>query len=227
MDKNQAQTKEKQYSILYDVSKRCGVSKFGIMANESWNNDPKRTLFTLARYKFVSKMLSNKKLILEVGCADGFGTRIVKQHVDKLDAIDFDDLFIENAIKTNSDEWPITFFSHNILDAPINNNYDGIYALDVLEHIDKNDEETFIRNCIQSMNNNGILIIGMPSLESQKYASPQSKAGHVNCKSGNEFRETMENYFSNCFLFSMNDEVVHTGYNKMAHYLIAVCTCPK
>ena len=73
------------------------------------------------------------------------------------------------------------------------------------------------------MNNNGILIIGMPSLESQKYASPQSKAGHVNCKSGNEFRETMENYFSNCFLFSMNDEVVHTGYNKMAHYLIAVC----
>ena len=61
-----------------------------------------------------------------MGCADGFGTRIVKQHVDKLDAIDFDDLFIENAIKTNSDEWPITFFSHNILDAPINNNYDGI-----------------------------------------------------------------------------------------------------
>ena len=77
------------------------------------------------------------------------------------------------------------------------------------------------------MEKDGVLIVGMPSLESQKYASPQSKAGHVNCQSGDELRVTMENYFSNCFLFSMNDEVVHTGYNKMAHYLIAVCTCPK
>ena len=76
MDKNQSPTKEKQYSILYEVSERCGVSEFGIMANESWNNDPKRTLFTLARYKFVSKMLNNKKLVLEVGCADGFGTEL-------------------------------------------------------------------------------------------------------------------------------------------------------
>jgi hypothetical protein len=24
-------------------------------------------------------------------------------------------------------------------------------------------------------------------------------------------------------MFSMNDEVVHTGYHKMAHYLFAVC----
>jgi hypothetical protein len=24
-------------------------------------------------------------------------------------------------------------------------------------------------------------------------------------------------------MFSMNDEVVHTGYHKMAHYLFALC----
>lgn len=29
------------------------------------------------------------------------------------------------------------------------------------------------------------------------------------------------------FLFSMNDEVVHTGYYPMAHYLIAVGIGPK
>jgi hypothetical protein len=27
-------------------------------------------------------------------------------------------------------------------------------------------------------------------------------------------------------MFSMNDEVVHTGYHKMAHYLFALC-CEK
>jgi hypothetical protein len=34
----------------------------------------------------------------------------------------------------------------------------------------------------------------------------------------------MERYFHAVFLFSMNDEVVHTGFAPMAHYLIAVCT---
>ena len=46
------------------VQKKFGISKFGIMSNQSWNEDPKRTLFTLARYKFVAKMLSGKKIIV-------------------------------------------------------------------------------------------------------------------------------------------------------------------
>ena len=29
-----------------------------------------------------------------------------------------------------------------------------------------------------------------------------------------------DKYFENSFLFSMNDEVVHTGFGPMAHYLI-------
>jgi len=66
--------------------------------------------------------------------------------------------------------------------------------------------------------------VGMPSLESQAHASPQSKEGHVNCKTGKDLKRLMQDYFHNVFLFSMNDEVVHTGFYPMAHYLIAVCT---
>lgn len=69
----------------------------------------------------------------------------------------------------------------------------------------------------------GAAVIGMPSLESQDYASPISKQGHVNCKTMPDFKATMERHFHNVFMFSMNDEVVHTGYHKMAHYLIALC----
>ena len=35
--------------------------------------------------------------------------------------------------------------------------------------------------------------------------------------------DILEKYFKNVFLFSMNDEVVHTGFSKMAHYLICLC----
>ncbi|MFN7264275.1 MAG: hypothetical protein ACK5T5_05005, partial [Phenylobacterium sp.] len=58
--------------------------------------------------------------------------------------------------------------------------------------------------------------------ESQVYASEISKAGHVNCKTGEDLRAFMLKFFSNVFLFSMNDEVVHTGYAPMAHYLFAI-----
>ena len=32
----------------------------------------------------------------------------------------------------------------------------------------------------------------------------------------------MENYFENVFMFSMNDEVVHTGFPPMANYIFGV-----
>ena len=58
-------------------------------------------------------------------------------------------------------------------------------------------------------------------------ASPPSKAGHVNCKDGLGFRALMQRFFHNVFLFSMNDEVVHTGFYPMAHYLFALCCGPR
>ena len=67
----------------------------------------------------------------------------------------------------------------------------------------------------------------MPSLESQKYASKESKQGHVNCKSGEQLRKTLNKYFWNTFIFSMNDEVVHTGYFPMSHYLFGIACNPK
>ena len=72
---NNKSTVEQQYNALYDVAKKHGISEFGIMANQSWNEDSKRTLFTLSRYKFVSKMLCGLNTVLEIGCADAFGTR--------------------------------------------------------------------------------------------------------------------------------------------------------
>ena len=35
--------------------------------------------------------------------------------------------------------------------------------------------------------------------------------------------DLLEGHFDNVFLFSMNDEVVHTGFHPLAHYLFAVC----
>ena len=215
-------TKEPQYSLLYEVKERHGVARLGLMINESWNQDPKRTLFMLARYKFVARMLSGRKHVLEVGCADAFGTRIVQQAVGKITATDFDPLFIDDVRERMNPHWPLEVFVHDMLKGPVPGRFDAVYALDVLEHIQEKDEDVFIKNTIASLDPTGIAIFGMPSLESQIYASPQSKAGHVNCKSGEALKVTLERYFHTVFVFSMNDEVVHTGFYPMAHYLLGV-----
>jgi predicted SAM-dependent methyltransferase len=115
------------------------------------------------------------------------------------------------------------FILHDVILGPINDTFDSIFLLDVLEHVDPKDETQFMNSLYSMLRRNGIAIIGMPSLESQSYANEASKAGHVNCKSGQQFMNDMKQWFSNVFIFSMNDEVVHTGYSKMAHYLIALC----
>jgi len=83
------------------------------MINESWNEDPKRTLFTLSRYKFVAKMLAGYERVLEVGCADAFATRIVQQAVGQITAVDFDPVFVEDSQQRSNPHWPISLAVHD------------------------------------------------------------------------------------------------------------------
>ena len=215
-------TKEPQYQGMVEQERDRGLESFGLMTSYAWNDDPKRLAFTLSRYKFVAKLLSGRKHVLEIGCADAFGTRIVRQEVQKLTATDFDPVFIEDVKKRMNPQWEFDAFVHDMLSGPVPGSYDGVYALDVLEHIEPAKEHVFLTNMVKSLSVHGIAVLGMPSLESQTYASPNSKAGHVNCKSSPDFKATMEKYFHTVLMFCMNDEVVHTGYHKMAHYLFAV-----
>jgi 2-polyprenyl-3-methyl-5-hydroxy-6-metoxy-1,4-benzoquinol methylase len=214
---------EKQYQIMLEYRARRGLETLGLMTSQAWYDDPKRLTFTLSRYKFVAKMLSGCENALEVGCADAFATRIVLQEVKRLTAVDFDPLFVEDAKARLSDKWKFECYTHDMLNGPFPGKFDGMYALDVLEHILPENELLFLENMTASLSTHGAMIIGMPSLEGQLYASPVSKEGHVNCKSMPELKSTLQRLFHNVFTFSMNDEVVHTGYHKMAHYLIALC----
>lgn len=222
-------TKEPQYQHEIELAQQNGFARFGLMSNQVWQEDPRRLVFLLSRYKFVAKMLSGKKRVVELGCADAFGTRLVVQEGCRVTACDFDPVFLDDArSRMHADGWPCDFVEHDILTGPIPPaGYEALYSLDVFEHIVPESEDAFVGNIARSLTRAGVAIIGSPSLQSQAYASPPSKAGHVNCKDGKEYKAVMERHFDNVFLFSMNDEVVHTGFYPMAHYLLALCVGPK
>jgi len=215
-------TKEPQYDRCLEVASEH-LATLGLMSNQVWFDDPRRLGFVLARYKFAAKMFSGMNRVLEVGCADAFGTRVVLQEVKAVTACDFDPVFVTDVKKRMDSRWKFECVVHDMLAGPIKGDFDGAYSIDVLEHIPVADEERFVGNIVSSLNANGVLLMGSPSIHSQAYASPPSKAGHVNCKDAPNMKALMLKFFHNVFIFSMNDEVVHTGFYPMAHYLFALC----
>ena len=215
--------KEAQYEALKVVKENYGLTSLGIMSNQVWIDDPKRLLFNLSRYKFVAKILRDYSKVLEVGCGDAFASRIVKQHVKELVLSDFDDEFLSDVLQRQKNDSHLEVRKFDPTQESFASEFEGIYALDVIEHIPASRESEFLQNLKRSLATRGVLVLGTPSLESQLYASEQSKQGHVNCKSAKDWRELLMEHFSNVFQFGMNDEVVHTGFDEMCHYLFFIC----
>jgi cyclopropane fatty-acyl-phospholipid synthase-like methyltransferase len=216
------QTGEPQYRDAIELMKKR-PERMGLMSGWSWHDDPKRFVFYLSRYKFVAKMLEGSGHVLEAGCGDGFGTRIVVQSVKRVTAVDFDPAFVASAKANMSDRWRFACKAHDLLKGPVKGRFDAVYSLDVLEHIAPAQETRFLANMIAPLKPNGVAIIGMPSLQSQAHASAHSRQGHVNCKDQQDLKRLMQRYFNQVFAFSMNDEVVHTGFHAMSHYNLCLC----
>jgi SAM-dependent methyltransferase len=186
-------------------------------------DDPKMLLFILSRYKFVSKMLSGKSRVLEVGCGDAFGIPIVSNAVESVLATDIDPDTLEDNKKRLFKFENTEFKYHDFIKSSLDTLFDAAYMVDVLEHIYPHEEEIFIKNIVDSLNVDGVLLCGCPNKHAEPYASHRSKVGHVNLKNGMEMQSFFGNFFKNVFLFAMNDEVLHTGFNPMANYNWVLC----
>lgn len=221
----QLRAKEAQYNALIEKHSEAGPVNMSIRSSAMWLTDPKLLLFTLSRHKFVAKLLSGYERVLEVGCGDAFASRLLHPEVKEMHSIDFDPVFVADAERGKQAGWPVTYAVHDMLTSPYisGGQFDAAFALDVLEHINPNEEILFIENIRKSIKPGGVFVCGTPSLESQRYASPLSREGHVNCKSADDLKRFLRVFFKSVFLFGMNDEVLHTGYFGMCHYNFALC----
>jgi hypothetical protein len=220
-------TREPQYNSCIELTDTIGLASLGLTTNQVWHDDPRHLTFLLARYKFVAKMLSGSRNAAEVGCGDAFGTRIVRQEIPDVTVYDSNPLFIKDICERQDKRWPLKAEVHDIVLKPLPRKHDALFCLDGLGRIAPEDEHALLSNLCESLSENGLLIIGAPSLESQPYASRPGRPGHINCKSSKQLKALLENFFAHVFIFSMNDEVVHTGFSPTAHYFFALCAQSK
>ena len=193
--------------------------------------DPKRLVFFLSRYKFAAKMLRHKQNIVDIGCGDGFGTLTFIADTNAIvRGVDFDADLISHAARLQKELarlYPergnrLSFHTHDMLAAPVAPG-DALTCMDVIEHIEPAMAEKFIDALADSVTGNATAIIGTPNLHAKKYASPHSEIGHINDYDADRLTSELSRRFRTVHMFSMNDEMVHTGFDKLAHYIIALC----
>ena len=208
--------------IWDDTVLELGDLKVSLSSHWSYNllNDPKRLAFVLSRYKFAAKMGCKDKVVLELGCSEGIGASILSEIANKYVGIDSDQEAIAVA-KNNFKDLNNEFLCADFLGKTFGV-FDTVVSLDVIEHIYEEYEDLFFDTCLKNLNENGICIIGTPNITSVPYASKASQMGHVNMYSHERLFEVLKKYFFQVLPFSMNDEVVHTGFAPMGHYLMFV-----
>jgi 2-polyprenyl-3-methyl-5-hydroxy-6-metoxy-1,4-benzoquinol methylase len=193
----------------------------GEMHAASYQTDPKHGAFVWARYNFVARMLAGSQRVLEVGCGDTSFAPVVAAVVDQLVGIDQ---------QLYTSEPKIQIAQHDILEGPYGDPatpWDAVYALDVLEHIRPEVEDVALSHMRYHLRSHGTMIIGMPSQESQVYASSESLKHHCNCKTEPSLLKTMRRHFRNVYPFGMNDSVLLCSYPPFMQYRFVIATGKK
>lgn len=219
---NNQETARNEKELWGNVTKMLGNPTTVLGRHWSYNlhSDPKRLAFVLSRYKFSAKIIAKERSVLELGCSEGIGTPILSEFARSYTGVDADASAITTA-KENWEDEKCRFIQDDFLEKHYGV-FESIVSLDVIEHIHPEYEGNFFSTIAENLSENGECIIGTPNITSEAFASAPSKAGHVNLYDGNRLREAMQTIFHNVFLFGMNDEVVHTGFHPMAHYLLCL-----
>lgn len=208
---------------LWDrVTAMLGNSKKVLGRHWAYNllGDPKRLAFVLSRYKFAAKMAGRNRRVLELGCSEGIGTPILSEFAAHYTGVDMDGPAIATA-KANWENEKCRFLEADFLGQTYGT-FDAVVSLDVIEHIHVEYEPLFFRTVSQNLGEDGICLIGTPNVTSAAYASLASQRGHVNLYDAGRLEAALRSVFHNVFLFGINDEIVHTGFAPMSHYLMAL-----
>jgi len=219
---NQTKTAWDLYQEGTDYQFDCESLQLGPWTSYSLINDPKHLTFVLSRYKFCAKMLEGKDYVVEIGCGDGLGVPIMAHAVKHLHCIDWDERNLEGCKKRLSFLKNVTYEHVDLNKSSIDCKADAAYSIDVIEHLEPHLEATFMNNVLSFLKDESVLITGTPNITASQYASPRSEVQHINLKSMASLKELTSQYFKQVFMFGMNDEVLHTGYGAMAHYIWSI-----
>jgi 2-polyprenyl-3-methyl-5-hydroxy-6-metoxy-1,4-benzoquinol methylase len=200
-------------------------SFFEVHEGFTFHESPLDFFFILSRYKFASKILADKKNVIDIGSGHGFGSILLSKFVQNLLAVDIDEELVQYCNKTHTNSNNIKFQKFDLLnyDSKYSEIFDGLCSLDVIEHFEKENILNVVTQYHNLLKTGGVAVIGTPNIASRPFASERRIESHPFEFDYDFFKASLQTKFSNVFIFSMTDETVSTSFSKLAWYFMAVC----
>jgi 2-polyprenyl-3-methyl-5-hydroxy-6-metoxy-1,4-benzoquinol methylase len=174
-------------------------------------------LVSLARYNFVNRTINDKsRLVLDFGCGSGYGSRVLKEHFEKVKSYDiFPDGYLPSDLDICQD---ITELKTQ--------KFDVITCFEVIEHMDEKSQDDLMQTLIKMLNKNGVLFISTVRKMSPPPTENRRKE-HIRELDFQELLEYCETNFNNVFTFGQIDQVISTFHKDNHYHFVFICSCPK
>lgn len=176
-------------------------------------------LVSLARYNFVIRTINEKdKKVLDFGCGTGYGTKVLREHFNEVDAFDVVD---EKDLGISEERGIITDFSKLKT-----NHYDVVTCFEVIEHLNETVQFELMQRLHKHLSENGTLFISTV----RKMDPPPTKnrqIEHVRELTYKELYDFCKLHFHNVYTFGQIDQVITTYYPENMYHFVFICTGKK
>jgi len=194
----------------------------GPSASDQWRNAPEHLAMVLSRYRAAAALTGNARTVLELGCGEGIGARILASGREVYHGVDYDEQAIayahEHVISEAVDALVFSCADVRLL-APFGP-YDAIVALDVIEHLSDLDGAHLVADSARRLAPHGVFVVGTPSAVFDHLASEQSRAEHVHTYTHDELYFLLREHFMLVQSFGIQDTALHLGHPDARHYLL-------
>ncbi|MGQ3480964.1 class I SAM-dependent methyltransferase [Paenibacillus sp. TY11] len=115
------------------------------------------------RYTIISDYLKGMN-VLDAGCGTGYGSLLISQLANTVVGIDISSESVEWCNERYATQENLSFIQASLESLPFEDGeFDCIVSLEVIEHVDKNIQESFLKEAKRVLNENGVLIISTPN----------------------------------------------------------------
>src|SRR5512133_1090682 len=144
-----------RWQPVKDIMQHADNVTLGKHISYWFRNSPRRALHSMSYYKFASRMIGQKKTVLDIGCGEGLGTWLLAKECGQATGIDLDN----DAIRTASANWSdetISFIEDDFLTVAFSKSFDAVVNFDVIEHIHPDHIGAFLDKVMSILPQEGI-----------------------------------------------------------------------
>lgn len=160
--------------------------QMGPLWNQRFRQDPKQIAFVLSQYKFASKMIGSRDLILELACGEGIGATLLGEFTKQYLGVDKNPEAISSA-QQNLQPPKFSFKVDNVLGKRYGL-FNAVVSLNAFSYLE---EDAFFETLYHNVAEHGVVVVKAPIEKIQ-------------------VQERLKGAFCQVFAFTNNEEMIHT-----------------